>query len=75
MGRIITLLYFLFLSLSCFSQFDDTTHHYFRFGSTGVINRTNDNKSYVFANKLGYSTKAQDRGDKCGSYLALWYAG
>ena len=57
MGRIIPILFFLFFSLSCFSQFTDTTHHYFKFNSTGVINRTNDAKSYVFANKLAYSIK------------------
>jgi hypothetical protein len=72
MAKIFTLMCFLFFSLSCFSQFDDTTHHYFRFGSTGVINRTNDNKSYVFANKLGYSTKRKTVATNMG---ATWLYG
>jgi hypothetical protein len=72
MRKIITLFYFLFLSLSSFSQFDDTTHHYFRFGATGVINRTNDSKSSVFANKLGFSTKGKTVATNTG---ATWLYG
>lgn len=72
MGKIITLLSLLFLSVSCFSQFNDTIHHYFKFNSTGVINRTNDNKSYVFANKIGYSTKGKTLATNTG---ASWIYG
>lgn len=72
MGRITATLLFVFLSLSCFSQFDDTTHHYFRFASTGVINRTNDAKSYVFANRVAYNTKRKTIATNTG---ATWLYG
>lgn len=42
---------------SCFSQFNDSIHYYFRFGSTGIINKTTDGNSYVLNNSLAFNTK------------------
>lgn len=39
----------------CFSQFNDTTNYYINFGSTGVISKTNDRRSYVLNNNLRFS--------------------
>jgi hypothetical protein len=37
-----------------FSQFNDSTHYYVKYASTGVINRTDDAKSYVLTNALNF---------------------
>ena len=42
-------------SLFAYSQFSDSVHHYINFGSTGVINRTNNNSSYVLTNALRFN--------------------
>ncbi len=41
--------------LSAEAQFTDTTNYYVRYNSTGVINRTNDQRSYVLNNALRFS--------------------
>ncbi len=43
----------LFNSLA-FAQFNDSTHHHFKFASTGVINQTKDLSSYVFNNLAAF---------------------
>lgn len=45
----------LLLSAPLFSQFNDSTHYYAKFGTTGIINQTNDRKSFVLTNALSLS--------------------
>lgn len=53
------LLLFLFLLItqSCLAQFNDTTHHYVNFASSGSINKTNDGSSYLLNNTLKFGLK------------------
>jgi hypothetical protein len=37
------------------SQFNDSVHHYISYGSTGIINKTNDADSYVLTNVLRFN--------------------
>ncbi|MEI9946496.1 MAG: DUF481 domain-containing protein [Chitinophagaceae bacterium] len=57
MHRIIILFSLLALSISSFSQFNDSIHYYLRFASTGIINKTNDGDSYVLNNALNFNIK------------------
>lgn len=41
--------------LSAQAQFNDTTNYYVRYNSTGVLNRTNDQRSYVLNNAVRFS--------------------
>jgi hypothetical protein len=45
-----------FISIqSAFSQFNDTINYYVHYGSTGIINKTNDGKAYVLNNSLRFN--------------------
>jgi hypothetical protein len=56
-----TIIFFvIFLPAVCFSQFNDTTHYYLRFASTGIINKTNESNSYVLTNGLTFNTKQKN---------------
>jgi hypothetical protein len=39
----------------CCAQFNDTINYYVHYGSTGVINKTNDGKAYVLNNNLRFN--------------------
>ena len=39
------------------SQFTDTTTRFIRFSSTGILNKTNDGRSYVLTNGLSFSVR------------------
>lgn len=41
-------------------QFTDSTTKYISFGSTGIINQTNDNKSHVLNNNLRFNIRRKD---------------
>jgi hypothetical protein len=43
------------LASPCFAQFNDSTHYYFRYAATGVINKTDDGNSYVLNNALTFN--------------------
>lgn len=43
--------------LSATAQFNDTVQHYFKFASTGVINKTNETNSYVLKNTLNFNVQ------------------
>lgn len=47
-------------SLPAFSQFNDTTHHYLNYVSTGTINKTNEGSSYVLNNALRFSISKRE---------------
>jgi len=59
MRKFTLLLSWLLLGPVCFSQFSDSIHYHLNFASTGVINKTNDGKSYVFSNGLGFNTRTK----------------
>lgn len=42
---------------SASAQFTDTTHYHIRYTSTGIYNRTEANRSYLFTNSLRLGTK------------------
>src|SRR3954466_10744807 len=48
-------LFFVLISTVSFSQFNDSTHYYINYASTGVINKTNTGKSYVLNNNLRFN--------------------
>lgn len=39
------------------AQFNDSTHYYVSYGSTGIINQTNDGKSYVLNNNFKFNVR------------------
>lgn len=43
------------LAIPSFGQFNDSTFHFIHFGSTGIINKTNDGDSYVLKNNFRFS--------------------
>lgn len=51
--------YFLFVLLlvvnKLIAQFNDSTHYYIKYASTGIINNTNDAKQYVLNNALAFN--------------------
>lgn len=55
----IYLLFFISLCVqhTAIGQFNDSTHHYLRYASTGIINRTTETRSFVLTNALGYSMR------------------
>jgi hypothetical protein len=55
MNRFIIVLFLIVISKVAFCQFNDSVHYYVYYGSTGVINKTNDGKSYVLNNSLRFS--------------------
>jgi hypothetical protein len=57
MRYILFFLCFLFRVYSSNSQFSDSVHHYVRYGLSGIINRTNDGRSFVLNNALAFNVK------------------
>ena len=51
----ITFIYTLLYAVISFSQFNDSVHHYINYTSAGVINTTNNSKSYVLNNALRFN--------------------
>jgi len=41
------------------AQFNDSTHYYVKYATTGIINNTNDAKSYVLTNALNFQVNKQ----------------
>jgi hypothetical protein len=48
-------LFLIFLSLTGNAQFNDSVFNYVRFSTTGILNNTNDKKSFVLTNALAYT--------------------
>ena len=49
---------FLLFNISCnilYAQFNDSVHHYIKYATSGIINKTNDVQSFVLNNNLGFS--------------------
>jgi hypothetical protein len=40
-----------------FAQFNDSVHHYVRYATTGILNKTNDANSFVISNAFRYGLK------------------
>lgn len=53
--RINFLVVFVVFAHSSAAQFNDTTNYFVHVGSTGIINKTNDTKSYVLNNNVRFS--------------------
>ena len=51
------ILFFIFNSISTIllSQFNDSVHHYLKYEISGMINKTNDGRSYVLNNGLTFN--------------------
>lgn len=45
----------LFCNQFCYSQFNDSTHHYVNYSSTGFINKTNDRNTFILTNILRFN--------------------
>ena len=46
----------LLFFLQNFAQFNDSTHHRFRYLGTGSLNKTNTSKAYLFSNAVTYNS-------------------
>jgi len=58
--------WFLFLLFSATgftvkAQFNDSIHHYIRYAVTGIINKTDDTRSYLLSNTLRYNLRGKNR--------------
>ena len=54
---LISLIIVLFNTISVKAQFNDSTHHYIKYSTTGIVNKTNSANSFVLSNALRYSLK------------------
>lgn len=54
--KLITLI-FVLITANLFAQFNDSTHHYLNYSSTGSINKTQDGNAYLLNNGLKLSIK------------------
>ena len=56
-----TPLFLLLVIVCCYkktaAQFNDSVQHYLNYAATGIINRTNDNKSFLISNALRFQIK------------------
>lgn len=59
MNRMV-LLFLLIGSTCCFAQFNDSTSYYTSYTSTGLINTTNEGKSYLLNNALKFSVSKKN---------------
>jgi hypothetical protein len=50
----------VFVVKAGYGQFNDTTHYHMFFSPSGSINRTNDGRSYLINNRLGFNIKRKD---------------
>lgn len=55
MNRKVIVLFMIFISRQSFSQFNDSVQYYIYYSFAGVINKTNDGKSYVLNNVFRFS--------------------
>lgn len=53
----ISLIISLSTTLFAEAQFNDSTHHYIKYSTTGIVNKTNSANSFVLSNALRYSLK------------------
>jgi hypothetical protein len=61
MNRLFLLLSFLIASTAVRAQFNDSIHHYIRYAATGVINQTNNTRSYLLSNALRYNLRKKNK--------------
>lgn len=54
---IVSLVTFLAHTMFAYAQFNDSTHHYIKYSTTGIVNKTNSANSFVLSNALRYSLK------------------
>jgi Protein of unknown function, DUF481 len=60
MAKFLLVITGLIFSTFAFSQFNDSTHYFFSYASTGIINKTNNSNSYLFSNALRFSTRKKN---------------
>ncbi len=51
----------LLVGFAARAQFNDSVHHYLKYAATGVINQTNDTRSYLISNSLRYSMRKKNK--------------
>jgi hypothetical protein len=51
------LLLFILTTHRCLAQFNDTTHYYTNFASSGAINKTNQTSTYLLNNTFKFGIK------------------
>ncbi|WP_315816647.1 DUF481 domain-containing protein [Paraflavitalea speifideaquila] len=59
MKRLLVLVIGLIAAHHLCAQFDDSTHYYVKFTTTGIINRTNDARSFILNNGLGFQVNKE----------------
>lgn len=59
MKKILTIILFLifYLGSNAFCQYNDSTHYHFNYGSTGSINKTQNNNAYLLNNSLKFGVQ------------------
>ena len=53
----------------CLAQFNDTLNYYVNYTSTGIVNKTNDGRSYVLNNNLRFSVSKK----RVSSNTTTWW--
>ncbi|MEJ7740393.1 MAG: hypothetical protein WKF97_23490, partial [Chitinophagaceae bacterium] len=55
MKKTLILLSGILINQICFSQFNDTTHYFINYASSGIINKTNDRNAFILTNNLRFN--------------------
>ncbi len=50
----------MFVVCTVHAQFSDSTHYYFKYGSTGSVNKTQDGASYLLNNGLTFKVSKKN---------------
>lgn len=59
MKRMMLLALVLIFCCNAIAQFNDSIHYHLKFATTGIINRTNDARSFVLNNALGFQVNKE----------------
>lgn len=57
----IAVLCFTILCKPSFAQFNDSVHHYLGYAATGILNETNDNRSFVLNNAVKFNVSKNNK--------------
>lgn len=57
----ILLVMMILLVYAAKAQFNDSIHHYIRYAATGIINKTDDTRSYLLNNTLRYNLRKKNK--------------
>jgi hypothetical protein len=59
--RVLVVCLAVFGVISVNAQFNDSVHHYIRYAVTGIINKTDDTRSYLLSNALRYNLRKRNK--------------